>query len=52
MVWILLVMSAGAYNFGTVTAVEFNSQQACIEAQVELKKQGGGSTVSMCVKKG
>jgi len=52
MIWILLSLSAGYYNAGNVSGVEFNSQQACIDARTEIRKHDKMNLVVMCVKKG
>lgn len=39
-VWLLLVMSGGAYNVGTVTSVEFSNRESCISARAAMKEQG------------
>ncbi|EAO7511224.1 hypothetical protein TX36_25110, partial [Salmonella enterica] len=52
MIWILLSLSAGYYNSGNISGVEFNSQSACIEAREEVRKHDRMNVVVMCVKKG
>lgn len=52
MIWILLSLSAGDYNSGNISGVEFNSQSACIEAREEVRKHDRMNVVVMCVKKG
>jgi predicted O-methyltransferase YrrM len=50
-IWILIAMSTGGYNTGTITAVEFNSQQACIQAREVMKQNGLTIASTVCVPK-
>lgn len=52
MVWILIAMSTGYYNAGTISSVEFYSQEKCVEARLEMQKQKWDDRVQfICVKK-
>lgn len=51
MTWILLAVSLGAYNQGTVSYVEFNSQRACIVAREQIK-EFTSNVGTACVPKG
>lgn len=51
MIWILIAMSTGGYNYGTISGIEFNSQKACIEAR-QVMKINGLDVKTICVKKG
>lgn len=50
MTWILLAMSLGYYNAGTLSSVEFNTREACLVARKEISKNG--ETATACVPKG
>lgn len=50
-IWILIAMSTGGYNHGTVTAIEFNNQQACIQAREVMKQNGLSNADTVCVSK-
>lgn len=50
-IWILIAMSTGGYNIGTVTAIEFNNQQACIQAREVMKRNGLSNADTVCVPK-
>lgn len=50
-IWILIAMSTGGYNTGTVTAIEFNNQQACIQAREIMKANGLSNPNTVCVPK-
>lgn len=51
-VWLLLVMSYGSYNVGTVTSVEFSNREACLNARNVVKEQGWDrNSKSVCVPK-
>lgn len=50
-VWALIAMSTGGYNFGTVTAIEFNNKQACIQAREIMKQNGLDNPRTVCVPK-
>lgn len=50
-IWILIAMSYGVYNEGTVTAIEFNNQQACIQAREVMKQNGLTNPRTICVPK-
>ena len=52
MIWLLISMSAGGYNTGTVTAIEFNNQKACIYARDEMKRNDMKNPSTICVPKG
>ena len=51
--WLLLSVSVGVYNKGTVTSVEFSSYQNCFEAVHELQQDSeiNRNTKFFCVKK-
>lgn len=51
--WLLLSVSVGVYNKGTVTGVEFTSHQSCFEALRELQQDRAinSNTKFFCVKK-
>lgn len=51
--WLLLSVSVGVYNKGTVTGVEFTSHQSCFEALRELQQDNdiNRNTKFFCVKK-
>ncbi|QBO63197.1 hypothetical protein G5211_00227 [Escherichia phage vB_EcoM_G5211] len=51
--WLLLSVSVGVYNKGTVTSVEFSSYQNCFEAVQELQRDSevNRNTKLFCVKK-
>lgn len=51
--WLLLSVSVGVYNKGTVTSVEFSSHQSCFEAMQELQQDRdiNRNTKFFCVKK-
>ena len=51
MIWILIAMSTGGYNYGTISGIEFNNQRACIEAR-EVMKNNGLDVKTICIKKG
>ncbi len=52
-IWLLLSVSVGVYNKGTVTSVEFSSYQNCFEAVQELQQDSeiNRNTKFFCVKK-
>ncbi|ELP9742194.1 hypothetical protein R2C28_004482 [Salmonella enterica] len=50
-IWVLIAMSTGGYNAGTITAVEFNGQQACIQAREVMKQNGLTAADTVCVPK-
>lgn len=52
-IWLLLSVSVGAHNKGTVTSVEFSSHQSCFEAVQELQQDNeiNRNTKFFCVKK-
>lgn len=52
-IWLLLSVSVGVYNKGTVTGVEFTSHQSCFEALRELQQDNeiNRNTKFFCVKK-
>lgn len=52
-IWLLLSVSVGVYNKGTVTSVEFSSYQNCFEAVQELQRDNeiNRNTKFFCVKK-
>ncbi|QIK14876.1 hypothetical protein G7090_16455 [Leclercia sp. 29361] len=52
MIWILLSLSTGYYNSGNISGIEFNTQENCIEAMEQVKKQDKVNAALMCVKKG
>lgn len=51
--WLLLSVSVGVYNKGTVASVEFSSHQSCFEALRELQQDSeiNRNTKFFCVKK-
>lgn len=53
MIWILIAMSSGYYNQGSLSSVEFNNQASCIAARQEMKAQKWDSVSEfICVQKG
>lgn len=51
-VWLLLVISNGAYNGGTVTSVEFSNRESCLNARNVMKEQEWNIiSKSICVPK-
>lgn len=50
MVWILIALSTGGYNFGNLSGIEFEDKKACNDARIVLKQELKYST-TICVPK-
>lgn len=51
MVWILVAMSTGLYNFGTISGIEFDDKKACNDARIVMKTEMKYAD-TICVPKG
>lgn len=51
MKWILIAMSLGSYNHGTISGIEFESKKACNDAR-DVMKQRMKYADTICVPKG
>lgn len=50
--WILIVIVATLNGPTGVTAIEFNTKEACENAKIEVEKAPGTRTSAICVSKG